>query len=181
MKANGIMAVLWLASAQAVVAENVDDHANHHETTHARDHSAHSSGRDAGHPHEHTGQEANHKSHGKRFNPSPERVIERLDDNGDGLVSLDEFEMPKRESGRHRWEALDSNDDGELTRAEVQGHVNEQWQRFESMDSNNDDRVTRAEAQAALFSRLDSNKDGYLDASELKQMQDERRERHQRH
>ncbi len=121
------------------------------------------------------------ESHGKGAGPRLERMIAHLDTDGDGLLSIDEFKMPKRGPGRHLWESLDSNDDGELTRAEVQEQVNQQWQRFESMDINKDDKVTRAEAQAALFSRLDGNSDEYLSASELKQMQDERRARHQRH
>lgn len=185
MKANGIMAVVLLISAQWGMAASADDHTNHHSGDHASDHSSHAShhpsDHSSSHPQAHSGSGVDEKARAKGFKPTPERVIKHLDDNGDGLVSIDEFKMPKRGPERHRWEALDSNDDGQLTRAEVQGQVSEQWQRFEAMDTNNDDKVTRAEVQAALFSRLDSNADGYLDAGELKQMQDERRHRHQGH
>lgn len=177
MKAKWLVALALTASAGWAIADGSDDDTNRLST----DDSVHHSDYYRNHAQEHADHGADHKAHGKRAKPKLAHVIEHLDIDGDGLLNAEEFRMPKGGPGRHRWETLDSNGDGELTRTEVQGHVNQQWQRFESMDSNNDDKVTPTEAQAALFSRLDTNSDGYLDAGELKQMQDERRARHKRH
>ena len=172
MKARWIVGFTLLVGAGWALADGSDDHAYHHSKDH---HSGEHARRDNERDREHS----ELRSHGKGFKFKPERMIKHLDTNEDGLISLNEFDLPDHGSRRDRWDALDSNNDGELSRAEVQLHVDAQWQRFTAMDSNQDNKVTRAEAQAALFSRIDSNSDGFLDTTELKQMKDERRHRRQ--
>lgn len=113
------------------------------------------------------------------FKPTPERVVKYLDEDGDGLVSLEEFQMPERGARRDRWEELDTDGDGGVSRDEVQGHIDEQWQRFESVDANDDDVVTPDEVKAAIFAKLDINGDGYLSADEFTEAREQRRDRRQ--
>lgn len=113
------------------------------------------------------------------FKPTPERVVKYLDEDGDGLVSLVEFQMPERGARRDRWEELDTDGDGGVSRDEVQGHIDEQWQRFESVDANDDDVVTPDEVKAAIFAKLDANGDGYLSADEFTEAREQRRDRRQ--
>ena len=94
-----------------------------------------------------------HGGHGKR-----------MDTNGDGKVTLAEALA----GSKQRFEHMDKNKNGVVTKDEVQGR----GQRFiERADSNKDGQVTLAEAEAkarAWFQKLDANKDGVLAGDELR-------------
>lgn len=113
-----------------------------------------------------------------------ERQIQRLDTNGDGVVSLDEFKFP----GTRMLKRADLNGDGSVTLQEMhQHHAQRMAERqarmnqrmadqqtrmdamFKSMDTNGDGAVTAAEAQAAAFKRMDKNGDGVISADEFDQ------------
>lgn len=99
------------------------------------------------------------------------RMFKRIDSNGDGVITIDEFKLPKR-----RELEVDLNDDGEITRAEMTEHATARSaemlehaaERFDSMDLNGDDVVTAEEAKQAMFTRLDKDQDGVLTPEELK-------------
>ena len=97
----------------------------------------------------------------------------RLDANGDGAIDRQEAAAHPRLA--QRFDALDVNKDGKLSRDEMprwqhgrRGHGGERWAR---LDVNKDGRISRDEAKAdprlaARFDRLDLNKDGYLDKAD---------------
>ena len=112
-----------------------------------------------------------------------ERAIQHLDDDGDGVISIEEFRTP---NGRMLKRA-DMNCDGMITRDEIEQHhtarsaemEQEQADRFvrrqermdahfAEMDSDGDGSITTDEARFAMFSRMDKNNDGYLSADEIK-------------
>ena len=117
-----------------------------------------------------------HKSgdHGsKRF--------ERLDQDGDGLLTLEEFES------RGILARMAEDTDGALTLEEAQAKVEarhkakREWmaehhqmmterlaERFAAADVDADGSLTPEEIRQAAFARLDSNGDGYIDAEEAK-------------
>jgi Ca2+-binding EF-hand superfamily protein len=105
------------------------------------------------------------KGHGKR-------MFDRVDSDGDGYVSFEEFKVPPRERRRK----ADLDGDGEVTREEVSQHIAERNdemteranQHFAKMDLNGDDVVTREEAKQAAFYRMDEDQDGVLSPAELK-------------
>ena len=126
-------------------------------------------------------------------------MIEHLDTDGDGLISIEEFRTPR---GR-RFEEADLDGDGIVTQAEMTQHhearaaehekerlakrdkkmarLNEH---FAELDLNGDGGVTAEEAKQAIFNRLDKNGDGYISADEAKPHRDrmhDRRRHHKRH
>jgi len=86
----------------------------------------------------------------------------RADANGDGKVTLAESQA----AAKARFDALDKNKNGAITKDEVQGH----GQLFEKVDANRDGKVTLAEMQAKArehFTARDSNKDNVLTQDEM--------------
>lgn len=111
------------------------------------------------------------------------KMMQHLDQDGDGLVSFDEFRGP----GGKMFMRADTDGDGAVTQAEMSAHRDqmmadrraereERMQRhharmdemFTAMDADGDGAVTQEEARAAAFSRMDANGDGVLSADELK-------------
>lgn len=100
------------------------------------------------------------------------RMFDKIDINGDGFVSFEEFQLPRQGKGPKA--DLDGN--GNLTREEVRQHVAKEsaemseraGDRFDRMDSNDDGVVTALEAKEAAFYRMDKDQDGFLSAEELK-------------
>ncbi len=116
-------------------------------------------------------------------------MLQRLDTDGDGLVSLQEFQA----AGQARFASLDADGDGFISadefaagrrgpgkaeagkadgpRAEHRAERMQQFreQRFASLDADGDGRVSRAEfdqQHMARFSALDANGNGVIDADE---------------
>ena len=113
---------------------------------------------------------AGHRSHGKN-------VMIKMDTNGDGQISLDEFQSPHQ----RRLEQADSNGDGNVTLTELKEKISSYESkrkkakearieaRFAEMDVNKNGSVTVDEAKLAIFSKIDANQDGLLTKEELKQ------------
>ena len=111
-----------------------------------------------------------------------ERMMERLDSNGDGRLSSSEF----AERGARMFERLDDDGDGAISRAEIDAmqekrrakRAERAAARFDEADANGDGRVTRAEFEDrsdARFAEIDANSDGYAAADELRAHRAEKR------
>ena len=111
-----------------------------------------------------------------------ERVLQKLDTNGDNMITLDEFQHEGRR-GKGRLERVDTNGDGaisveemtaarEAREAKMQEKMAERGERmttaFSEMDSDSNGLVTQEEMRVYTFSRMDANDDGVLTADELK-------------
>lgn len=105
----------------------------------------------------------------------------------DGKVTFDEF---KKVSAGGMFERLDANNDGKITRTELntvldrfaalapEGAKARMTARFDQDDANKDGVLTRAEAEAAAkprFLAADSNHDGWLSKGELLTLRQGRR------
>ena len=118
------------------------------------------------------------------------KMLERLDSDGDGLVSLAEFQQ--KES---RFMAMDADEDGGVSREEMQAHIAAKSEeraarkakrraakaarmeeKFGAADADGNGLVTAEEAHLAAFNRLDANGDGHIDADELKSRRGKRRQ-----
>jgi Ca2+-binding EF-hand superfamily protein len=105
-------------------------------------------------------------------------MMRRLDANGDGTISEQEFTDP----AGARFEAMDENGDGQLTAEEVAAHAERmraarRTARAEAMierlDADGDGAVTLEEMRAphdraAMFERMDADGDGQLSAEEMR-------------
>lgn len=104
-----------------------------------------------------------------------------LDSNGDGVVSLSEFEAgaPKPPTPAEIFSRIDSDGDGSLTEAEFEGEgrggrghrgpgfMDEDDDGLISQEEFVNNAPPRARNPASLFERIDANADGYLDPEEL--------------
>ncbi len=117
------------------------------------------------------------------FGKPVDRMIDQLDSDGDGMISAEEFQPPRR---RGMIEHMDVNNDGAVTVEEINEQIADRQEKetarlhafFSDADTDGDGAVTREEAQAAAFNRVDENRDGYLTEEELRKAKPPRGGRH---
>jgi len=121
--------------------------------------------------------------------PAQKPARAQLDANGDGAI--DRQEAAARPRLAQRFDEMDRNKDGKLSREEMprwharggdghrgmarhhRGHRGDGFQRM--MDTDRDGRISAAEHQA-FFARMDVNKDGFIDQADRDERARQRRE-----
>ncbi len=125
------------------------------------------------------------------------KMMEKMDTDGDGLISQEEFQPPSNRAGRMFLSDADTNDDGIITldearqakerkMAEHQKKMAERQakmsgrleQMFAMMDTDSDGGVTREEMRLFAFGKIDQNQDGYLSMDEFRHARQHRKMRH---
>jgi Ca2+-binding EF-hand superfamily protein len=86
----------------------------------------------------------------EEFLAGPSQMFARLDDNNDGVISADERPQRGERSERRGRRHADANSDGQISQSEFAAMS---ASRFERLDSNDDGRVTREEAESARSRR----------------------------
>ena len=88
----------------------------------------------------------------------------RLDLNRDGRISLSEWT-----GDRNTFDRIDRNDDGFLSRDELQNSHHGRGHHFDVLDRNGDGRLALSEwlGDRNTFNRLDRNRDGFLSRKEF--------------
>jgi len=104
--------------------------------------------------------------------------ILRMDGDGDGKVSREEFQPPQKPRGRGPMAAADANDDGAVSRAEMEAALEtaiaertelmreRMTSRFDAMDADGDGVVTAEEVAGQAFDRMDRDGDGFISEDE---------------
>jgi hypothetical protein len=107
--------------------------------------------------------------------------MQKLDKDGDGLVSRAEAEVAASERALERFDAIDANKDGYVSKDEldakkaersaaIKQRANEHWK---SADTDGDGMISKEEAEAGMpmlsrrFDSLDANGDGYISRDEM--------------
>lgn len=114
------------------------------------------------------------------------RLVDRLDADGDGALSLEEFREPRR--AWSRFDRADSNADGMITREEIEARVAQEAEEklalaermLTEADLDGDGAVTDLERKTAMFNRVDTDSDGLISVDELAQQRDARPDRRRR-
>lgn len=113
--------------------------------------------------------------------PTLAERFDQLDKNRDGQLSADErpqmggkHRRHGNQGGKSRMKALDTDNDGRISRAEMQSGQRMAAERFDRMDVNKDGYVDRADAQARatqqraeFFKGADTNRDGRVTRDEF--------------
>ncbi|MEE7548668.1 calcium-binding protein [Xanthomonas sp. Kuri4-1] len=99
----------------------------------------------------------------------------KLDKNGDGFIDRSEAAAAPKLAAR--FDALDTNKDGKLSRDELPRHDGRRGRgpagdRLAKLDTDKDGRISRAEAKAdpkfaERFDAMDVNKDGFVDRADF--------------
>lgn len=119
-------------------------------------------------------------------NAQPGGGLMRLDADGDGRVSRDEFRLPER--GGRMFGRSDLNGDGTVTRDEVMQSLedarNDETRsdarqdkvlaRFDAVDTDGNGVMTTEEARLATFMRLDADGDSFITDDEARAARDRR-------
>jgi len=95
--------------------------------------------------------------------PQRRRNPGQMDTDGDGKISAGEWQGPAEAFKR-----LDADNDGYVTREELNQLRRQNGNRGAAMDANKDGKITRDEwkGRAEAFDRLDANKDGSITPDE---------------
>ncbi len=116
--------------------------------------------------------------------PDPNAMFERLDQNGDGVLTSEEVPEERQRFFDRMMQRADQNQDGQLTREEFTTSLNsfgggqrmpggrfDAETMFERFDSNGDGEITQDEIpqRAQRLMQLDRNGDGLLTREELSQ------------
>jgi Ca2+-binding EF-hand superfamily protein len=112
------------------------------------------------------------------FLPRSERSFTRLDADGDGKVTINEWK-PKAEK---RFLSIDDDQNGTVTTAEIDASLKRSADRRKErmltrLDQNKDGNITRDEVDAyidALFNGADGDKDGGLTLAEIREISSKR-------
>lgn len=107
-----------------------------------------------------------------------DRMFQRIDTNADGRITRAEADAFRNV----RFERMDYDGDGVITLDEMQDAARRRAperaaKRFERMDRNGDGALTRAEladAHAARFARMDANGDGFVTREEVRALRERR-------
>lgn len=96
-------------------------------------------------------------------------ILDRFDEDNDGKISLEEFNLPRDLP----IDEIDTDDDGAVSLEELIDHRQKMQtdhitKRFEKLDLDVDGKITAEEAKASIFSHLDANDDGFLSPRELR-------------
>jgi hypothetical protein len=117
-----------------------------------------------------------------RANMDPDAEFSKMDTDGDGKISADEWAAAHKE----RFSKMDTNGDGKLSTDELKAGMEKHEkmmgkapagakemmsEKIKMMDTNNDGMISEEEFVAGsktMFDKLDTDHDGYLTKAELK-------------
>lgn len=104
----------------------------------------------------------------------------RMDSDGDGQISREEFRPPEDRAGMGPFKRADADGDGAVSREELDAAGEEHAQqmqarmtaRFNAMDSDGNGVVTGEEAANHAFTRMDADGDGFVTEEEARAARD---------
>ena len=106
--------------------------------------------------------------HGKRGPKTPEKLIERFDENQDGVLQL--TELPERK--RDRMAEADTNEDNTLSVGEIQAYFDARFaKKFAKKDSDGDGFITEGEVKEGKWKyivKADTDGDEQISFEEFK-------------
>jgi Ca2+-binding EF-hand superfamily protein len=115
--------------------------------------------------------------------------ILRMDSDGDGQISREEFQLPAERRGPRFFEDADADGDGNISRDELLANLDQGadereaqrrerlLERFDRMDADGNGVVERAEILDQTFARMDANGDGFVTEDEARSMHESRKGR----